>query len=73
MTVEARTVDAGPTVSPSTSLAGVLLFTGAAVVLMGIITAEALYPMAAHYNTHTSSVSDLAAMRPDNIVRQLSR
>ncbi len=24
--------------------------------------------MAAHYNTHTSSVSDLAAMRPDNIV-----
>ncbi len=35
---------------------------------LGIMTAEALYPMAAHYNTHTSSVSDLAAMRPDNIV-----
>jgi hypothetical membrane protein len=39
---------------------------------MGIITAEALYPNSGHYNTHTSSVSDLAAMRPDNIVRQPS-
>jgi hypothetical membrane protein len=72
MTVDATTLVTRPTVSRSTSLAGVLLFTGAAVVLMGIMTAEALYPVAAHYNTHTSSVSDLAAMRPDNIVRQPS-
>jgi hypothetical membrane protein len=50
----------------------VLLFAGAAVVLMGIITAEALYPGDADYNTRTSTVSDLAAMRPDNIVRQPS-
>ncbi|MEO6503001.1 MAG: DUF998 domain-containing protein [Jatrophihabitantaceae bacterium] len=49
-----------------------LLFAGAGAVLMGVITAEALYPIAAHYNTHTSSVSDLAAMRPDNVVRQPS-
>lgn len=55
-----------------TMLAGVLLFLGGATVLMGIITAEALYPVAAAYNTHTSSVSDLAAMRPENIVRQPS-
>ncbi len=59
-------------VSRVTSIPGVLLFAGAAVVLMGIITAEALYPSADHYNTRTSSVSDLAAMRPDNIVRQPS-
>jgi hypothetical membrane protein len=72
MTVDTTTLVTRPTVSRSTSLAGVLLFTGAAVVLMGIMTAEALYPVAAHYNTHTSSVSDLAAMRPDNIVRQPS-
>jgi hypothetical membrane protein len=51
-------------------VAGVLQFTGAAAVLMGIITAEAFYPVAAHYNTHASTVSDLAAMRPDNVVRQ---
>jgi len=37
---------------------------------MGVITAEALYPAA--YTTHTQSISDLAAMRPDNIVRQPS-
>jgi hypothetical membrane protein len=71
MKLDETTVDTRrPTVSRS--LTGVLLFTGAAAVLMGIMTAEALYPMAAHYNTHTSSVSDLAAMRPDNIVRQPS-
>jgi hypothetical membrane protein len=72
MAANIQTLEPGPTASRSTSLPGVLLFTGAAAVLMGIMTAEALYPMAAHYNTHTSSVSDLAAMRPDNIVRQPS-
>ncbi|MDQ2751149.1 MAG: DUF998 domain-containing protein [Pseudonocardiales bacterium] len=72
MTTERSTADLLPTVSRSTTLPGVLLFSGAAAVLMGIITAEALYPAAAHYNTHTSTVSDLAAMRPDNIVQQPS-
>jgi hypothetical membrane protein len=50
--------------------AGVLLVLSGATVLMGIVTAEALYPAA--YNTHSQSVSDLAAMRPDNLVRQPS-
>lgn len=59
-----------PEDSRQTALAGVLLLLAGAAVLMGIITAEALYPAA--YNTHTQSVSDLAAMRPDNIVRQPS-
>jgi hypothetical membrane protein len=58
--------------SHSTVLAGVFLFLGGATVLMGIITAEALYPAAAAYNTHTSTVSDLAALRPENIVQQPS-
>jgi hypothetical membrane protein len=59
-----------PDSSRPTVVAGVLLFVGGATVLMGIITAEALYPAA--YNTHSQSVSDLAAMRPSNIVRQPS-
>jgi hypothetical membrane protein len=53
-----------------TSLAGGLLLVAGTTVLMGIITAEALYPAA--YNTHTQTVSDLAAMRPENLVRQPS-
>jgi hypothetical membrane protein len=59
-----------PDSSRPTKVAGVLLFVGGAAVLMGIITAEALYPAA--YSTHTQSISDLAAMRPNNIVRQPS-
>lgn len=59
-----------PDGSRQSAVAGVLLFLGGASVLMGIITAEALYP--ARYNTHSQSVSDLAAMRPDNLVRQPS-
>jgi hypothetical membrane protein len=39
-------------------------------ILMGIITAEALYPVP--YSTHRNTVSDLAAMRPQNLVRQPS-
>jgi hypothetical membrane protein len=54
----------------ATSFAGGLLLLAGTTVLMGIITAEALYPTA--YNTHTQSVSDLAAMRPENVVRQPS-
>jgi hypothetical membrane protein len=50
--------------------AGVLLLLAGSTILMGIITAEALYP--APYNTRQNTVSDLGAMRPDNIVRQPS-
>ena len=34
------------------------------------MTAEALYPV--DYNVHRNTVSDLAAMRPEDIVRQPS-
>jgi hypothetical membrane protein len=50
--------------------AGMLLLLAGSTILMGIITAEALYP--APYNTRQNTVSDLGAMRPDNIVRQPS-
>lgn len=51
-------------------LSGALLLVAGAAILMGIITAEALYPAA--YSTNRNTVSDLAAMRPDNIIRQPS-
>lgn len=51
-------------------LSGTLLLISGAAVLMGIITAEALYP--AVYSTHRNTVSDLAAMRPQNLIRQPS-
>lgn len=51
-------------------LGGALLLMGGAAVLMGIVTAEALYP--APYSTNRNTVSDLGAMRPDNIIRQPS-
>lgn len=38
--------------------------------MLGITTAEALYPVA--YNVHRNTVSDLAAMRPEDTVRQPS-
>jgi hypothetical membrane protein len=49
---------------------GTLLLVSGAAILMGIITAEALYTTA--YNTHRNTVSDLAAMRPHNLIRQPS-
>jgi hypothetical membrane protein len=49
---------------------GVLLLVSGAAILMGIVTAEALYPVA--YSTHRNTVSDLAAMRPHNLIRQPS-
>ena len=45
-------------------LAGVLLSGAAAVILMGIITAEALYP--GTYSTNGNEISDLGATRPPN-------
>ena len=50
-------------------LSGTLLLVAGAAILMGIITAEALYPAA--YSTHRNTVSHLAAM-DDIIVRQPS-
>jgi hypothetical membrane protein len=52
-------------------LAGVLLFTASAGILMGIITAEALYPAA--YSTFENAISDLGGTRPpDSVVLQPS-
>ena len=52
------------------SAAGLLLLVAGSAVVLGIMTAEALYP--ADYNAHRNTVSDLGAMRPENIVRQPS-
>lgn len=50
--------------------AGLLLLLGGAGTLLGIITAEALYPVP--FDPGVNTVSDLAAMRPENLVRQPS-
>ncbi|MGY1633485.1 DUF998 domain-containing protein [Geodermatophilus sp. SYSU D01186] len=52
------------------SAAGLLLIAAGAGVLLAVITAEALYP--ADYRSSVNTVSDLAAMRPDDVVRQPS-
>jgi hypothetical membrane protein len=52
------------------SAAGLLLLVAGSAVLLGIMTAEVLYP--SDYNAHRNTVSDLGAMRPENIVRQPS-
>lgn len=46
--------------------AGTLLFFAGAVILMGIITAEALYPGV--YSTYGNEISDLGGTRPPNSV-----
>jgi hypothetical membrane protein len=51
--------------------AGFLLMAAGVLVLMGIITAEALYP--ASYSTHANEVSDLGSTRPpDPVIYQPS-
>lgn len=53
------------------SAAGILLALAGATILMGIITAEALYP--ADYRTGQNTISDLGGTRPpDSVVRQPS-
>jgi len=47
-------------------LAGALLFLAGAVILMGITTAEALYPGV--YSTYGNEISDLGGTRPPNSV-----
>ena len=56
--------------SAGRSLAGLLLLIAGSAVVLGIMTAEALYP--ADYDVHRNTVSDLAAMRPEDVVRQPS-
>ncbi|MHB1415332.1 MAG: DUF998 domain-containing protein [Chloroflexota bacterium] len=52
-------------------VAGLLLFLAGSAILMGIITAEALYP--AGYSTAQSEISDLGATRPpDSVITQPS-
>ena len=43
-------------------ISGTLLFLAGSIALMGIITAEALYP--AGYTTYGSEISDLGSTRP---------
>jgi hypothetical membrane protein len=50
--------------------AGLMLLVSGASVLLAIVIAEALYPAA--YDSTVNTVSDLAAMRPDDVVRQPS-
>jgi hypothetical membrane protein len=47
-------------------VAGLLLLIAGVIILMGIITAEALYP--AVYTTHENEISDLGATRPPNSI-----
>jgi hypothetical membrane protein len=56
--------------SADRSGSGLLLLIAGSAVVLGIATAEALYP--ADYNVHGNTVSDLAAMRPEDVVRQPS-
>jgi hypothetical membrane protein len=65
-----RTEFRGGALPRSRSVAGLLLLVAGSAVLLGIMTAEVLYP--ADYNAHRNTVSDLGAMRPDNVVRQPS-
>lgn len=57
--------------TPYRSAGGILLTLAGAAILMGIITAEALYPMA--YRTDRNTISDLGGTRPpDSVVVQPS-
>ena len=57
---------AAPRRSRDTKIAGVLLSIAGAAILLGFITAEALYP--GIYTTHTNTVSHLGASEPPNSV-----
>lgn len=49
-------------------LSGTLLFLAGSIALMGIITAEALYPSGTGYTTFQSEISDLGATKPPNSI-----
>jgi hypothetical protein len=61
-----RGSSAAPHRSRDAKLAGVLLSLAGAAILLGFITAEALYPGV--YTTHTNTVSHLGASEPPNSV-----
>jgi hypothetical membrane protein len=50
----------------SAQISGFLLLMAGIIILMGIITAESLYP--AVYTTHENEISDLGATRPPNSI-----
>jgi hypothetical membrane protein len=55
------------------TIAGLLLFLAAALVLMGILTAEMFYPAEYGYTTSKNEISDLGATRPpDSVITQPS-
>ena len=64
------TADGALPTAQTAGVAGLLLLAAGSAVVLGIMTAEALYPV--DYNVHRNTVSDLAAMRPEDIVRQPS-
>ncbi len=72
--VVARTIGkatAGIAWATSARIAGTLLFVAGALILMGIITAEALYP--ATFTTAGNEISDLGGTRPpDSLIYQPS-
>ena len=57
-----RTHDVAATAAVARQLAGACLAVAGAAILLAIITAEALYPVA--YSTHGSEISDLGGTRP---------
>jgi len=62
---------AGLTWATSARLAGALLFVAGALILMGIVTAEALYPVT--FTTGANEISDLGGTRPpDSLIYQPS-
>ena len=64
----ARRTDVAPSRTPYQKIAGALLAVAGMVILMGIITAEALMPAAAHYSTSASDISHLGGSDPPNSV-----
>ena len=61
-----RTAAAGRSRTSDLRAGGALLFIAGTLILMGIITAEALYP--GTYSTHANEISDLGATRPPNSI-----
>ncbi|WP_409329847.1 DUF998 domain-containing protein [Trujillonella humicola] len=71
MSVLQRPSPAGPaTRARARVVAGLLLLAAGAATVLAIMTAEVLYPAA--YDPQRNTISDLAAMRPDDVVRQPS-
>ena len=63
-----RRTDVAPSRTPYQKIGGALLAIAGMVILMGIITAEALMPAAANYSTSASDISHLGGSDPPNSV-----